>query len=161
MTEEVIGRIGPKPARRVVATGILGVLGMTLIYIASTTPPAAIGWLLFLIALGAGFLYLSWRLWEVTSIPLELTREELRETGGRILCRIENVASVDRGFFAFKPSNGFLVRLKEPAPDFIYVPGLWWRHKRTLMVGGVTSGAEAKSVADLMNVLLVERGEGR
>ncbi len=156
--DEIIGFIDPKPARRTTAVGAVGMLGTILIYLAATHPPADLGWLLFLVALGAGALYLSWRMWIVTGIRIELTPKELREENGRVLCTIEEIASVDRGFFAFKPANGFLVRQKDKTQrGRVYAPGLWWRAGRTIMVGGVTSGAQAKSVADLITVLLVER----
>jgi hypothetical protein len=44
----------------------------------------------------------------------------------------------------------------------VYAPGLWWRAGRRVAVGGVTSRAEGKAVAELINVMLAEReGEGR
>ncbi|QBY00971.1 hypothetical protein E2K80_09720 [Rhodophyticola sp. CCM32] len=156
MDDEVIGVIEPKPIRRYFATGTLGLLGMILLYVAATTPPTDLGWLAFLIVVGISTFFLSWRLWQASGVTLELTRTELREAGGQVLCRIGNVVSVDRGFFAFKPSNGFVIRLREP-DLMVYAPGLWWRFRRRIMVGGVTSGAQAKSVADLITMLLVER----
>lgn len=159
--DEVIGRIDPHPIRRAFATGGIGLLGMIVLYLAASFPPADLAWLIFQLLFGAGALYLSWRMWDASAVPLELTREMLREQGGRILCKIEDIASVDRGFFAFKPASGFLIRLKQPTTDRVYAPGLWWRARRTIMVGGVVSGAQAKSVADLISILLVERDAGR
>jgi len=159
---EVIGHIDPRPARRVAAVGAAALLGVLLVYLAAVRPPAHAGWLIFLVALGAGCLYLAWRMWAVTAVRLELTRSEFREAGGRVICSLDEVASVDRGFFAFKPANGFLIRLRERTRrGGVYAPGLWWRAGRTIMVGGVTSGAQAKSVADLITVLLAERGDLR
>lgn len=159
MKTERIAVIEPKPARRAVATGMIGLLGTILVYVAITTPPANPLWLAFLLAMGAGILFLSWRLWEATGITIELTREELREVGGRLIARVEDIDSVDRGFFAFKPANGFLLRLKSPG-DKVYAPGLWWRFGRRVMVGGVPAGAQTKSTADLITILLVERDRG-
>lgn len=156
--QEVLARISPHPIRRTLAVGFSGLLGLILIYIAAASPPRDLVWLAFLVVMGAGMLWLSWRQWQATARTLELTREELRETGdgGRVLARMDDVVAVDRGFFAFKPASGFRVRLKEKRPR-AYAPGLWWRSGRTLMVGGATSGAEAKTVADLMKVMLAER----
>ncbi len=155
---EVLATIDPRPARRGFATGVVGLLGMMLIYLAGTHPPEDPLWLVFLILMGGGSLYLSWLLWQATGRQLELTRTELREAGGRVLFSIDEVKSVDRGFFAFKPSNGFLVRLTAPTTrGRVYAPGLWWRAGRTVMVGGVTSGAQAKSVSDLINVIMIDR----
>jgi hypothetical protein len=76
---EVLATITPKPARRWFAVGATGLLGTILIYIAASTPPVDIAWLLFLIAMGALCLYWSWRVWTATGVALELTRTELRE----------------------------------------------------------------------------------
>jgi hypothetical protein len=159
--DTVIATVEPGGARRVFATAVVGFLGTLLIYIAATHPPVDLIWLLFLIVMGVGSLFLSWRLWEATSRTLELTGAELREAGGRVLFALDEVASVDRGFFAFKPSNGFLVRLKtRTSRGGAYAPGLWWRLGRTVMVGGATSGGQAKSIADLIKVMLAERAAG-
>ncbi len=158
--DEVIGVITPHQGRRIFGAGTIGLLGIILLSVAVRFPPADLAWLIFLIVMGAGSMTLAWKLWEATATPIELTRTELREVGGRVICRIENVESVDRGFFAFKPSNGFLVRLYQPAGQAVYAPGLWWRAGRRVMVGGVTSGSQAKSVADLITILLVEREAG-
>ncbi len=153
---EVIERIRPSAPRRVMATGALGLLGMLLLAVAASHPPSEIMWMLFLVIVGAGAMWLSWTLWRVSGVGLELTRDELREETGRVLARVENIKSVDRGFFAFKPAAGFRLALREKAPA-VYAPGLWWRRGRMVMVGGVTSGAQSKSVADLIAMLLAER----
>jgi len=155
---EIIGYIDPRPARRITAVAGVGLLGTLLIYIAATHPPRDIAWLLFLVLVGAWCLYISWRMWVVTGVRLELTKDELREQNGRVLFAIEELERVDRGFFAFKPANGFLIKLKDKTTrGRAYAPGLWWRAGRTIMVGGVVSGRQAKAVADLIKVLILER----
>jgi hypothetical protein len=153
---EVLATITPKPARRWFAVGATGLLGTILIYIAASTPPVDIAWLLFLIAMGALCLYWSWRVWTATGVALELTRTELRERGGRQLCLVDNIGRVDGGVFAFKPAAGFLIHLREPMGRF-YAPGLWWRTGRRIAVGGVTSRAEGKAVSELLNVIIADR----
>ena len=157
--DEVLAQITPNGARRVVAVGMTGLLGSLLLLIAGLRPPADLGWLLFLLLFGGGCLWLAWRMWTSSARIIELTRTELREAGGRVLCRIDNVARVDRGIFAFKPASGFLIRLKTPVGHVI-APGLWWRIGRTLAVGGVTARREAKEVADLISVILAKRDNG-
>lgn len=154
----VIGFIDPRPVRRAAAVGAVGLLGLILLYVAAASPPAHLGWLVFLIVMGAGSVWISWRMWEVTAVRIELTRKELREVGGRVIFAIDEVDRVDRGFFAFKPANGFLVKLKERnTRPRVYVPGLWWRSGKTVMVGGVTSRRHTKAIADLITILLSER----
>ena len=140
---EVLATIDPHPVRRVFTTGVVGLLGFMLIYIAAATPPADIGWLAFLVILGLGSLYLSWRVWGATAVALELTRSALREVDGRVLFMLDEVESVDRSIFAFKPAGGFLVRLKAPTTrGRVYAPALWWRSKRRVAVGGATAPAK-------------------
>ncbi len=156
--DEVLASINPKPARRVVAVGMLGTLGLIVLSLAANNPPSDLARLAFLIAFGLGCFALAWAMWQASGRVIELTRTELREVGGknRVLCTLDNVARIDRGAFAFKPAGGFLVRLKEPLPR-AYAPGHWFRLGRTLAVGGVTARAEGKEVADLMSMLLVQR----
>lgn len=156
--DEVIAEITPQPMRRGLATGMLGLLGFILLSVAMRTPPQSLAFLAMLIVMGAGALWLAWRLWQASGVTIELTHTQLREVGGRVLCDLDNVAKVERGVFAFKPAAGFLIYLREPMGR-VYAPGLWWRAGKLLAVGGVTSRSEGKSTADLMNVLLVQRGQ--
>ena len=155
---EVLATIDPQPVRRVFTTGVVGLLGMILLYVAAATPPADPAWLVFLIVMGLGALYLSWRVWLAMAVTLELTRTELREVGGRVLFTLDEVASVDRSAFAFKPAGGFLVRLKAPsARGRAYAPALWWRLRARVAVGGATASAQAKPMADLIRIIIAER----
>ena len=154
---EVLATIDPHPVRRVFTTGVVGLLGFMLIYIAAATPPADIGWLAFLVILGLGSLYLSWRVWGATAVALGLTRSALREVDGRVLFMLDEVESVDRSIFAFKPAGGFLVRLKAPTTrGRVYAPALWWRSKRRVAVCGATAPSQAKPVADLIKIIVAE-----
>ncbi|MCT4685174.1 MAG: hypothetical protein N4A39_15725 [Roseicyclus sp.] len=157
--DEVLATIDPHPIRRGFTTGVVGGLGVLLVYLAATHPPADLGWLVFLILLGVGSLYLSWRVWAATAVTLELTRSALRERDGarRVLFTLDEVESVDRSIFAFKPAGGFFVRLKAPtARGRVYAPALWWRARRRVAVGGATAPGQAKPVADLIKVMLAE-----
>jgi hypothetical protein len=155
---EVLATIDPQPVRRVFTTGVVGMLGVVLLYVAAATPPVDPGWLVFLIAMGLGALYLAWRVWLATALTLELTRSELREAGGRVLFALDEVDSIDRSIFAFKPAGGFLVRLKAPTTrGRVYAPALWWRARRRVAVGGATAGSQAKPVADLISIIVAER----
>lgn len=156
---EVLASIDPRPLRRAVAVGFIGVLAALVWTIAALRPPEHFGYMLFLVFFGAGCFWLAYGMWQATARTIELTRSELREVGGRRLCTIENVARVDRGAFAFKPAGGFLVRLKTSEGARVYAPGLWWRWGRTIAVGGVTARQDGKNVADMMIVMQVERGE--
>lgn len=157
-TPEILGWIAPNAARRIFATFCLGGLGALLVYIAAAFPPVELGWLLFLLGAGLFALWLAARLWQVSARRLILTELELREEGGRRIFAMDNVARVDRGFFAFKPAGGFIVTLHAPdAGGSVYAPGLWRRRGLKVAVGGVTASAQAKAVADLIMVILAKR----
>ena len=154
MAEEVLARVAPSPARRWMAIGMLGALGMLLVYLSVFAPPATLVLQLFLLGLGAGSFFMADRIRRATETQVILTRERLSDGNGRLLCRVSEIASVERGPFAFKPSNGFaVVFLKKPAPR-VWEPGLWWRLGRRIGVGGVTPAAEGKFMADTIALLL-------
>lgn len=152
---DVIAYIRPSLARRVIGASMLGLLGLIVTYVALWQPPA-LGWQLFLLGMGAGALFLTVRLWHATGVSLELTREELRDSTGRHIVSVAQIDSVSRGVFAFKPSNGFMIILKESGPR-AWAPGLWWRVGRRIGIGGVTSGHEARNFADILMMMLADR----
>lgn len=155
--DEVLAVVEASLPRRVVALGMLCVLAILVIYVAIATPPA-LGWQIFLIAVGISSLMVANSVRKATESRLELTREELRDTSGVVLVRLEDVASIDRGAFAFKPSNGFVLRLKT-SHSRGWRPGLWWRGGKRIGVGGMTPGGQTKFMSDIIAVMLVEREE--
>jgi hypothetical protein len=156
MSSEILAVVEATPARRVIGVAMLGMLGALLLYVALNATPG-LGALLFLIVCGCGSLWLSVRLWQSTLDRVELTEEELRTGSGEVIARVEDIESVDRGFFAFKPSNGFVVTLKQRSPR-AWNPGLWWRLGRRVGVGGVTPGVQGKGMADMLSGLIAVRG---
>ncbi len=152
-SEEVLVTASASAGRRIIASVVLSALGVLLVVVASDGAIPAI-WQITYVAMGAGAIYGSYRLWQATSDVLELTRSELRTSQGRVLVSMDNVRTVERGAFAFKPSNGFLVRLKTPEAKNGWAPGLWWRIGTRLGVGGVVSAGEAKAMAEIMTALI-------
>ncbi len=153
--DEVLARVKPSAGRRLLGIGMLVALALLVIYVAITTPPA-FGWQMFLVALGTIALMVANVMRGSTSRTLELTREVLRDDTGRVLVDIADVVSVDRGAFAFKPSNGFLLRLRRSYPRG-WQPGLWWRASKRIGVGGMTPMRETKYMAEMISLMLAER----
>jgi len=151
---EVIANLHVSAPRRVVGIAMLVMVSLILLWIAFARPPEALGWRLFLLAMGGGGLWLAETMRRATGTRLQLTREALTDSEGRVLARIEDIRSVDRGTFAFKPSGGFLLRLGTSGP-MVWAPGLWWRIGRRVGVGGATSRHEAKYMGEVI-ALLVE-----
>lgn len=153
MSQEVLAVVSPSPARRWLAIGMLLALGALLVYIALAAPPQGLFLRVFMLGVGIGALLLAERVRRATMAWIELTDAGLRDSDGTRLCDFEDIAGVERGAFAFKPSNGFLVRLKSPAPR-AWQPGLWWRYGRRIGIGGVTPAGQAKYMADLIAMRL-------
>lgn len=153
MSEPVLATLRASPPRRFVGVAMLVVLSGLLIYLglALVLGLAQIGLLL-----GGGIaLALAVKMHRVTEQELELTREVLRIKGGEVLAEVENIAKVERGAFAFKPSNGFLIRLKKPVQRR-WAPGLFWSYARKLGVGGVTGAPQSKAMVETLALLISE-----
>ena len=156
---EVLMGLRASMGRRVLGVGALAGLGLMLVYLALVQLPSA-GWLFFMLGTGALSLWLAERMWRATGVHLELTREGLRSSDGTMIAPLADVAAVERGVFAFKPSSGFLIRLHGKAPK-AWQPGLWWRLGRRVGVGGVTTSSEAKVMAEMMSDLAAARAADR
>lgn len=97
-------------------------------------------------------LWLASRLWRAGQDRIVLTSKVLKTESGRVLTEVDNVRSVERGAFSFKPPNGFLVNLKEPSGRG-WVPGLWWQRGRVIGVGGVVSAGQSRAMAEALTAL--------
>lgn len=156
MGDEVLAVVRASAARRGLGLAMLGLLGLLLIYVALMRAPAAPGWQALLLLAGLFALWAAERMRRATALAVELTPAGLRSSDGEVIAAMDQIEAVDRGMFAFKPSNGFLLRLRAPAP-VRWQPGLWWRLGRRVGVGGVTPAAQAKVMADLLAAHLAER----
>ena len=154
--EEVLITLSASAPRRFFALMVLAALGALLAWLGIAAPGMAFWIRLLLLAAAGVILWLALRLHEATGRRLELTREALRESGGRVLARIGEIEAISRGTFALKPSHGFSLILKRPAPR-AWAPGLWWRLGRRIGIGGVTSAGQAKAMAEILTVLVQEQ----
>lgn len=157
MNDDILATIEASAPRRVMGTLMLGGTGCILVYLALAAPPSPV-WLLFLLVVGAGALWLAVRMWQATIHRIELTAQELRCSDGQVIARVEEIEAIDRGFFAFKPSNGFLIRTRAPGARS-WLPGLWWRMGRRIGVGGVTPGQQGKVMSDILAAMLAQRSQ--
>lgn len=155
MQTEVLAVVEASAARRWIGVAMLACVGLIVLYVAVATPPEPV-WQVFLIIVGAAALWLAQRTYQSTAYRIELTETDLRSSNGQVLCRIEDVEGLDRGVFAFKPSNGFLLRTRTPGSRAWY-PGLWWRMGRRIGIGGVTPGSQTKFMAEMISAMIAER----
>ena len=150
-----IATLNPSPGRRATGIGMLVILGAVLAYVGiSAIDDLAAG--ASLLALGATAFWAAQRLRVSTRESLELRGGGLYSTDGSLVAEIGNVARVDLGIFAMRPTGGFLLVLKSPMPK-AWKPGLWWRFGKRVGIGGVTSKAEAKAMAEALARLVRSR----
>ena len=155
MGNEVLATVKASVVRRWIGIGTLGILGFLLIYVAFAQPPA-FTWQLFLLCVGALALWMADKMRRATERVIELTETELRDSSGAVLAQIGDIESVDRGFFAFKPTHGFLIKMKNPGAR-AWLPGLWWRVGRRIGVGGVTPGSQTRFMSEMLAAILAQR----
>ncbi|MGB7318514.1 MAG: hypothetical protein WBC85_11170 [Planktotalea sp.] len=154
MSDKVIATLAASPPRRITGTAMLAILGGLLIYLALALQIGASQ--IILIVFGIGALLAAMRLHSATSQVIELTEHELRIQGGDVLAKVSNIEKVERGAFAFKPSNGFLVTLKSRG-ERRWSPGLYWSFSRKIGVGGVTGAPQTKGMAEALAILIAQR----
>ena len=158
MSDEILATVNASAPRRVLGVGMLAAVGAIVLYVAFSAPPS-MAWLIFLLIIGLGALWLAARMWQATTHVIELTESELRCSDGSLIAKVADIEAIDRGFFAFKPSNGFMMRLAK-SDTRAWFPGLWWRMGRRVGIGGVTPGSQSKAMAEILAALQIQNGKG-
>ena len=157
MQDEVLASVQASSPRRWAGVGMLSVVGLLVLYVALASPPE-LGWQVFLIVIGGAAFWLAHRMWIATEDRIELTQQVLRTGAGRVIADVADIETVDRGVFAFKPSNGFLLRTRSKGTN-AWAPGLWWRLGHRVGIGGMTAAAETKFMSEVLSAILAERGD--
>ena len=157
MSNEILAEVGASVPRRWLAVAMQGLLGFILVYVAMNTPPS-FGWQIFLVVFGFASLGMAFRTFRATRDRIILTREGLTSSTGEETMPLDVIKKVERGVFALKPSNGFMLIAHSKAETARWAPGLWWRLGRRVGVGGVAPGHQTKAMAQIIEALLVERG---
>ncbi len=157
--DEILAIVSPSPPRLWLALAMTVGLGVLLLSVALRMPGGAFLWQLIVSAAGGVSLWMAYCIYQAAGLRIEMTGAEVRDSAGRTIAKIDEISGVERGAFAFKPSNGFLIRTKKPGPRF-WAPGVWWRMGRSVGVGGITPGHEAKAMADQLTILLSRRDGG-
>jgi hypothetical protein len=155
MSDSVIAQLKASPVRRGLALFVMMLLGFLLLYLAITTD-AGFFHKVFLVFLAAVVLWMARAMQLGTAGYIELRVTGLFFEDGRILALIDDIVRVERGAFAFKPSNGFVVSLKQKTAR-AWIPGLYWKFSSRIGIGGVTAPSDAKFMADALAVLIAGR----
>ncbi len=141
--------------RRMFGYAVLFLLGALVIYTTLSHPPA-LHWMIFMLVFGVAMLWLAERLRRATTLMVTLTADELRDSSGTVLARLDDVDSVSRGAFALKPSNGFTLVMKHRQAN-AWAPGIWWRIGRRVGVGGATAAGQSRFMAEQIALRLAAR----
>lgn len=155
MNNEILAVVEVSAGRRWMGVIMLAGLGGLLIYVALVAPPE-LEWQIFLVAIGGLALWMAERMRRATEHRIELTETELRSSDGQVIALVDDIENVDRGVFAFKPSNGCLIRTRSRGSR-VWQPGLWWRMGRRIGVGGVTAAGQTKAMTEILSALLAQR----
>ena len=153
--ETVLATAKASLARRAVGLLSLAGLGLLLIYSALTRSPDPV-WQTVLALVGLGFIAIAEVMRRATASAVELTEEALRDADGRVIVRMDEIARIDQGAFAVKPSNGFLLKTNRRVARGWRL-GLWWSLGRRIGVGGMTPANETKLIAEIIRAKLAER----
>lgn len=152
---QTLARLDISTGLRTTATVVLGLIGGALI--ARAFGGGAWSTEQILSVLGALLAFAAMRrIHARTPAGIVLTSDALWDTDGVLIARLEDIASVNRGRFAFKPPNGFTLRLHAPARA-LWAPGIYWRYGRTLGIGGMTPLHPAKAMATAIEAALAAR----
>tara|TARA_R110000868_G_scaffold49287_2_gene159035 strand:+ start:70139 stop:70768 length:630 start_codon:yes stop_codon:yes gene_type:complete len=152
----VLARVEASAGRRVFGIGVLALLAIALVWLGVSPQPVSPWMRLLVFAIAIAVAFAGWSMYRATMLTLELTEAGLYDSAGHLLAPLHQIAGVDRGTFAFKPSNGFLLRLSAAGPRR-FLPGLYWQLGRRIGVGGVLRGSETKQMADVIAIHLAER----
>ena len=151
----ILAVVEASKGRRLMACAVIYGLGVLVLYITFTQPPSLF-LMVFMIVLGVGSLVLGETLRRVTAAKIIMTEDTISVSDGTILAQMADIISVDRGAFAFKPSNGFTLKLDTKQPRS-WAPGLWWRLGRYVGVGGVVSAGQSKFMAEQIALRVAAR----
>lgn len=147
--------IRPSQARYGFGLVMIGCLSAVLLWVGLTGPDFSLINRLLVLAPGLLLAYLCFAMWKAGRHAIVLTDDGVFDTAGNALCSIEQIKGIDRSFFAFKPSNGFIIQLKAPMPR-AWLPGIWWRVGKNVGIGGIIQGGETKAMSDVINMMLHE-----
>ncbi len=152
---EVQARITPSPARRIVTTLLLLVIGGLLIDSSfanmSQVTFAALTFLFGMLSIGLAFMMYAY-----TRHSIELHPQSVKSSDGTVLAEFENISGIEIGMLAFKPASGCTIKLHNSMPA-VWRVGLWWRYGRMVGIGGCTPKGEVKQFATLLQAQLLNK----
>ena len=144
-----LAEISVSPLRRFVGAAAVAISGTLLLGTAMFEPPQGAVLQLLVWALAIVLLISAFRLYRDTGLRVLLTEEALIDSSGEVIVVLGDIVDIERGHFTFRPSNGFSLRLNAETPPRWRV-GLWWRAGKRAAIGGASSAAQAKKMAETL-----------
>lgn len=111
METEILAKVEATLLRRVIALASLVIVSGLLFSVAldqDSSPVLKLGGALF----GLLSLWTGVHLFRATQYRVELREDGLWDSSGIRIVSLKDVAGIERGMLAFKPSNGFLMRTR-------------------------------------------------
>lgn len=132
--------------------GLAGLCGLITLSLILRAPFAA----LVMAVLVFGCLWMARRVFMTDATSIMFDGDRIYDDTGAELCRLDDIAEIERGLALFKPSGGFVLRMKTEGPRS-WAPGLWWRAGKRVGIGGATSARAGKHMADAITGALAQR----
>lgn len=155
----IILKIQPNLGRRIFSILLLCICAAVIMNIAFSDTMHSMPLKFILIGFGVAFLWQAQASFRFANAALILKHDGIYDDQDNLICDLSNIALVDRGWFSFKPSNGFLLRLHAPQSRK-WSPGLYWCIGRRLGIGGALSPAQTKAMSDKLILLMQEKELG-
>ena len=158
MTDTIEAEMKVSPFRRWFSSWLVSLTAALLLNMAMTTPPASVLGQGLVWGMATLLLIAALKLWRDTGVSVRLVGTQLEDSHGALIVQIEDVETLTRKHFSFRPSNGFMLSLKREY-DPRWCMGLYWRAGKRAAFGGAVSGAEAKKLAEAIERHLSQRRE--
>ncbi|MGB0498857.1 MAG: hypothetical protein ACPGID_11005 [Rubricella sp.] len=146
----------PSPARVFLGAGSIAAIGALMVFAGFTARDASPLHLFLLFGIALLCLWQAKRMWDASRRSIHLTEGGLYLDTGEALAPMDEVERIERSIFAFKPSGGFLLVMRNKAPR-ASMAGLFWRRGRRIGIGGTTPGWQGRAAADLIEAILLRR----
>ncbi|MCY4260316.1 MAG: hypothetical protein OXC91_08655 [Rhodobacteraceae bacterium] len=147
--------VQPSPPRRWLAIGFLVLCGCLLGFTGLASLPTGGVYAVIQCLAALSAIWAAWCVHRATAHCIEFVGDELRCTDGTLIASIDDIQRVDISLFAFKPSNGMVLVLGK-SMSTRWQPGLWWRVGRHVGIGGCTPKAQARQLAEEIEVRLLD-----
>lgn len=138
--------IKPSLARVIIGAAAAGGLGCFVLWIAIQGNELSGLQRVVVVILGLLLAAAGWLMARNMKQTLVMNEHGLSDGRGTVICSLDQIVTVERGLSVLKPSNGFVVTIKDPMSS-AWVPGVWWRYGRRIALGGLLPGGAMKVMA--------------